>query len=159
MIFSLTKCPYSIHYSEQNRLSAKKSRAKKKQKVQTMNKLLANLKEENKKLREYVDKKLGKAEVQTLLVQKRAEAKKQESKLATQNFVAALRNPANRIVDIETMDFLNQLHQNLVSGQRSWRKGGQQTKPLSQTTLISPYIQPLPWRETNWLSSNLAQDE
>ena len=113
------KISFFATYSEQNRLSAKKSRAKKKQKVQTMNKLLANLKEENKKLREYVDEKLGKAEVQTLLVQKRAEAKKQESKLATQNFVAALRNPANRILDIDMMDFLDQLRQDFISGQRS----------------------------------------
>ena len=68
-----------------------------------MNKLFQNLKEENKKLRRYVDTKLGHSNVQELLTEKRAEAKIQDARMATQNFISALRNPANRIVDCDMM--------------------------------------------------------
>ena len=80
-----------------------------------MNELFGNLKEENKKLRQYVDTKLGHANVQKLLTEKRAQAKIQDAKMATQNFISALRNPANRIVDCDMMDFLNNLRENFAA--------------------------------------------
>ena len=80
-----------------------------------MNKLFQNLKEENKKLRRYVDTKLGHSNVQELLTEKRAEAKIQDARMATQNFISALRNPANRIVDCDMMDFLNNLRDNFTA--------------------------------------------
>ena len=102
-----------INRREQNRVSAKKCRLKKKQAQDQMKESLEFLKEENKKLRDFVNIKLGSEKAKSLVQQQLSvNAIEDERKQAAKNksvLLSALQNPTSRSMNNNTLAFLRTL--------------------------------------------------
>jgi hypothetical protein len=68
---------------------------------------VGELKNENKKLREQIYARIGKAKVESIMNEKRARSR--------ECFLAAIKNPSNRVVDDSTIIFLKSLQKKLPS--------------------------------------------
>jgi hypothetical protein len=100
---------------EQNRVSAKKSRARKKQKMDGLQKFLDGIRLENKKLWVFVESKLGKTNARTLVTQRTKVIRKRDATKSTKRFIEAMRNPGNRVVTGDALEYLRKLSANVVS--------------------------------------------
>ena len=103
-----------VNRREQNRVSAKKCRQKKKKIMDELKSGLDYLKEENKKLYEFVASKLGEEQATSLVQQEIANAtlEDDQKKKATSDpsiLIANLQNPSSRFMDTNTLEFLRAL--------------------------------------------------
>jgi hypothetical protein len=93
--------------SQRNSEHAKRSRLRKKSFNQTLQTSVEELRNENKQLREQIYAMIGKAKVESIMNEKRARSR--------EFFLAAIKNPNNRVVDDSTIAFLKSLQKNLPS--------------------------------------------
>lgn len=90
---------------KRNREHAKRSRQRKKVQVDHLLSTVDELREETEKLRQELNDALGEVVVKGILEEK----KRKDG----ENFIAALRNPKNRIMDSQSLKFLKRLSKNL----------------------------------------------
>lgn len=93
---------------ERNREHARKSRLRKKELTTNLQRSLEELKAENEKLRNCVMQKLGQKQTESLIRERR-------NTPPVEDFIAALKQPSNRIVDNNALDFLASLREEVVS--------------------------------------------
>ena len=110
-----------VNRREQNRVSAKKCRQKKKKIMDELKSGLEYLKEENKKLHEFVASKLGQNQAKSLVQQEIAKAtleddqKKKDSSEQSSTFLNNLQSsPSSRFVDSDTLEFLRTLSEQVA---------------------------------------------
>jgi hypothetical protein len=100
---------------EQNRVSAKKSRARKKQKMDGLHKFLDCARVENKKLWDFVESKLGTTNARILVTQRTKAIRKRDVTKSTKRFIEAMRNPGNRMATGDALEYLRKLSADVVS--------------------------------------------
>jgi hypothetical protein len=96
---------------ERNRQHAKKSRQRKKSFTQDLEQSLTDLKEENTKLREQICAAIGNTKTESMLQTRLANP----APAAEQRFIACLKQPEHRVVDADTLTFLQSLKKEIPS--------------------------------------------
>jgi hypothetical protein len=96
-----------VIHSHRNRNHAKKSRQRKKEVTMLLHESIEALKQENTKLREHIN---------TIIGHKKAEAVIEEGRERNrEDFLAALMNPRNRVLNNSSLAFMRNLRKNLPS--------------------------------------------
>ena len=97
---------------EQNRLSAKKCRERKKQEMSQLKNGLSDLRDENERLKRFVESKLGQDTTRSLLAQKQKEL---VSSTSNALITPLKKDPFNRIMGPTELQFLRTLRDDAVS--------------------------------------------